>query len=95
MKTKTEFLQDIVEEYRAAGESWPTTTKYIASWAIRSKLWEPPHKNLITQCAAEIAAAMRQEFFTDPQGRRVRAKHAYRRSEGLSDGTYKQLYLLD
>ena len=93
MKTKTEFLQDIVEEYRSAGEPWPTTTKHIASWAIRSKLWEPPHKNLMTQCAAEIAAAMRQEFFTDPQGRRVRTKHAYRLSEELSDGTYKQLYL--
>lgn len=93
MKTKTEFLQEIVEQYRAAGESWPTTSKQIAVWAIRSRLWEPPTKNVVTQCAAEISAAMRQEFFTDPQGRRVRAKHPYRGVEELPDGTYEQLYL--
>lgn len=93
MKTKTEFLQDIVEQYREAGESWPTTSKHIAVWAIRARLWEPPTKNVVTQCAAEISAAMRQEFFTDPQGRRVRAKHPYRGIEELPDGTYEQLYL--
>ena len=31
---------------------------------------------MIRQCADQIAEAMRQEFITDPQGRRVRAKHA-------------------
>jgi len=93
MKTKTEFLQQLVEQYRAAGEEWPATTKQIATWAIRSRLWQPPTKNLVTQCAAEIAAAMRQEFFTDPQGRRVRAKHPYVAQAELSDGTYEQLYL--
>src|SRR5437667_10866578 len=93
MKTKIEFLQEIVEQYRAAWESWPTTSKQIAVWAIRSRLWEPPTKNVVTQCAAEISAAMRQEFFTDPQGRRVRAKHPYRGVEELPDGTYEQLYL--
>lgn len=93
MKTKTEFLQEIVEKYRDAGEPWPTTSKQIAVWAIRARLWEPPTKNVVTQCAAEISAAMRQEFFTDPQGRRVRAKHPYRDVEKLPDGTYEQLYL--
>jgi hypothetical protein len=93
MKTKTEFLQKLVEQYRASGEEWPATTKQIAMWAIRSRFWEPPTKNLVTQCAAEIAAAMRQELFTDPQGRRVRAKHPYITQAELSDGTYEQLYL--
>ena len=93
MKTKTDFLQQLVERYREAGEDWPATTKQIAMWAIRSKLWSPPTKNLVTQCAGEIAAAMRQEIFTDPQGRRVRAKHPYVSVEQLSDGTYEQQYL--
>src|SRR5947208_16797421 len=93
MKTKTEFLQHLVEQYRTSVEEWPATTKHIAMWAIRSRLWRPPTKNLVTQCAAEIAAAMRQEFFTDPQGRRVRAKHPYVSLAELSDGTYEQMYL--
>lgn len=93
MKTKTEFLQDIVRDYRASGQPWPTTSKHIAVWAIRSGLWQPPTKNVVSQCAAEISASMRQEFFTDPQGRRVRAKHPYRGAEELSDGTYEQMFL--
>ena len=93
MKTKTEFLQQLVEQYRAAGEEWPATTKQIAMWAIRSRLWQPPTKNLVSQCAAEIGTAMRQEFYTDPQGRRVRSKHPYIAHAELSDGTYEQLYL--
>jgi hypothetical protein len=93
MKTKTEFLQEIVEQYREAGEPWPTTSKHIAMWAIRARLWEPPTKNLVSQCASEISAAMRQEFFTDPQGRRVRAKHPFRGVEELPDGTYEQMFL--
>jgi hypothetical protein len=90
MKTKTEFLQGIVEDYRASGEPWPATSKAIAVWAIRARRWEPPTKNVVSQCAAEISAAMRQEFFTDPQGRRVRAKHPYR-EVSLLDGTYEQM----
>ena len=93
MKTKTDFLQGIVAKYRLACQPWPTTTKHLAVWAIREKLWEPPTRNVISQCASEIAAAMRQEFFTDPQGRRVRKKHAYRDLEELSDGTYEQTFL--
>jgi hypothetical protein len=93
MKTKTEFLQSIVEDYRASGADWPTTSKNIAAWAIRESHWKPRHTNLISQCAAEIAAAMRQEFFTDPQGRRVRRKHAFRDVKELPDGTCEQTFL--
>jgi hypothetical protein len=92
MKTKTEFLQKIVEEYRAADEQWPTTAKNIAAWAIRERHWKPQPKSLISRCASEIASAMRQEFFTDPQGRTVRRKHAYRTQNELPDGTYEQLF---
>jgi hypothetical protein len=92
-KTKTDFLQDIVTRYRKSGETWPTTAKHIAAWALRQGHWKPPQKNLISQCALEISAAMRQEFFTDPQGRRVRRKHAFRDVHELLDGTHEQLFL--
>jgi hypothetical protein len=93
MKTKTEFLQEITENYRAAGQKWPATCKDIAAWAISEKLWKPYPKNLITQCASEIAAAMRDEQYTDPQGRVVRKKRPYRSVEGLLEGNHEQIFL--
>jgi hypothetical protein len=50
-KTKAEFLWYIADKYRAAGERWPATSKDIAAWAIRGKLWAPHPRGLIEQCA--------------------------------------------
>ena len=90
-KTKTEFLQDIVDEYRKNGQRWPATAKEIASWAIRKNKWEAPVRSQIDDCARELADAMREEYFTDAQGRRVRRLHAMRQLKLLPDGKYKQL----
>jgi hypothetical protein len=77
------MLQEIAEKYRAAGESWPATTHMMAGWAIRAMLWKPHPGSLVRQCAKEIAGALRDEYFTDPQGRRVRKKHCYREEQFL------------
>lgn len=92
-KTKTHYRQEIVADYRAAGEPWPTDSKTIASWAIRNKKWEMPRRRAIDVCAHEISEAMRQEYFTDPQGRRVRKKHCLRTIGELPDGTHRQMTL--
>src|SRR5262245_25425163 len=92
-KTKTEYLQDLVEAYRSAGESWPATAKQIGGWAIQMGRWKAPIKSQIEQCASEIADAMRQEMFIDPQGREVRKKHPYREITELPDGKHEQKFL--
>jgi len=89
-KTKTEYLRDIIREYRAAGERWPASGPMIAAWAIRNGLRQAHPRGLITQCARELADAMRQEYVTDLQGRRVRRMHALRQSQVLPDGKEKQ-----
>ena len=71
----TEQMQKIVRKYRESDQPWPTTAADIARWAIRRKLWEIHPSKIVRQCADQIAEAMRQEYITDPQGRRVRAKH--------------------
>ncbi len=71
----TEQNQAIVRRYRLAGQPWPATSVDIARWAISQKLWEIHPSRIVRQCADQIAEAMRQEYITDPQGRRVRAKH--------------------
>lgn len=91
--TKTEMLLRIVQDYRDSGEPWPAARKTIASWAVRTNCWQAPRKSLIDQCGEELANAMRQEVFTDPQGRRVRKKHPVPVVRELADGSQEQLYL--
>jgi len=91
MATKVEQVRRIIREYRDAGEEWPPTSKMIASWAIRTNRWDMPRRNMIDLAARDIATAMREEYATDPQGRRVRKKHAIRELRGLPDGTHEQL----
>lgn len=76
--TYNELLQRIVQEYREHGEGWPAEAREIAAWAIRTRRWEPQQSKIIGQCAADISRAMREEYHTDRQGRRVRTKHAAR-----------------
>jgi hypothetical protein len=68
--------QRIVSQYREAGEPWPATSTEIARWAIGKQLWHIQPGAVVRQCADQIANAMREEFHTDPQGRRVRLLHA-------------------
>lgn len=91
--TKAEYLRNIVEQYRKSGEEYPATGKMIAAWAIRKSLWEAPPRSKINQCAAELAHAMRDDYFVDPQGRRVRRKHVFKKTELLPDGREEQLLL--
>lgn len=84
--TYTESLQEMVSGYQSAGKKWPATSREIARWAYRNKMWEPQEKNIVGQLARDISRAMREECYIDPQGRCVRTKHAARRIEdGLSD----------
>ena len=76
--TLTEQRLNIVNQYMSSDEPWPATARQIAAWAIRQKLWAPQRASLISRCAEELARAMREEYYTDPQGREVRTKHAAR-----------------
>ena len=67
-------LQAIANEYRNAGKEWPATAKMIARWALDQGLWRPQPDALLAKCADELARAMSEEYYTDPQGREVRVK---------------------
>ncbi len=89
-KSYREQLQDIVQEYRDTGLPWPAESDQIAQWAISKKKWEPRKETLVRRLAKMLSQAMRDEMFRDPQGRRVRRKHAVPFSKKTSDGTYTQ-----
>jgi len=82
-KTYGDQMREIANKYRAeSGRPWPATARAIAAWAIDRGLWQPSPSAVIDRCAEELDRAMREEYVTDPQGRRVRAKHAARIAEG-------------
>jgi hypothetical protein len=68
-------LQDIVERYRASGKPWPASAKTITVWAMQNNLLQIRQSDAINRLSNDVARAMREEYYTDSQGRRVRAKH--------------------
>jgi hypothetical protein len=92
--TYTSALHDIVRQYREAGQPWPANKRTIAAWAISEGLWRPSRKSAIDELANDIGRAMGVEMITDPQGRRVRSKHA-RRVEIEIEGEMVQQTLWD
>jgi hypothetical protein len=90
-QTKTEFRQEIINDYlQQHPDQVDWTVDDIASWAILNGRWAPTFKSAIKLCAAELADAARVEYTTDPQGRRIRTKHP-RREYQIVDGRRKQL----
>jgi hypothetical protein len=75
MASYTKQMQKIVDDYRGAGELWPTTSKTMAAWAIRTGRWQLPASAAINKCAEDLADAMREEYFVDGRGKRVRRLH--------------------
>jgi hypothetical protein len=73
-----ERKQEIVRLYRAAHNNRPASAVEMADWALKNELWRPKPSDLRKQLAHLLSESMREEYFTDPQGRRVRAKHAAR-----------------
>ena len=78
MASSTEKLQKVVRYYREDGQPWPASSRAIAAWVISQELWKPQPGALVSQCAAQVSRALRGEYITDPQGRRVRSKHSAR-----------------
>src|SRR4030042_5569298 len=76
--TYNEQMQKLVREYQEQGGTWPATTREMAAWIIKNELWKPQKSEVINICAEQLARAMREEYIVDPQGRKVRSKHAAR-----------------
>lgn len=84
----SEQMQKIWKKYEEEGMPVPASKTEVAAWAIDHGLWEPRKTDIISQCANDLAKALREEYRTDIKGRRYRAKHVVKiKEEG------KQLYL--
>lgn len=91
-QTKSEVLQELVERYREATGEHTVVLREVAAWAVRTEGWRPSRKTAVDQLSQELSHALREEYYTDPQGRRVRKKHA-QRTWRIIDEKNRQLVL--
>lgn len=77
-KSYGDQMREIADLYYAEGNHRPATSRDIGAWAIQRGLWKPSPSKILDVVAEELSRAMREDYATDPQGRRVRRKHAAR-----------------
>lgn len=70
-----EKLQELYRKYEKDGHMQPFTMHELAAWAYDNGLCQPQRSTIVNRLAEEFSRAMRTEFHTDAQGRRVRTKH--------------------
>ncbi len=74
-----QYLQRYKEE---VGDTGLVEAHDIAEWAYRNGLHKPNTRTIIDAIAADISQAFREEYRTDKNGQRYRAKHASRTKKG-------------
>lgn len=80
-------IQALVEEFRRDVKDGPLTSREIAAWMLREGKCAPTIEEALDILTRHVSHAMRTQFTTDPDGRRVRRKHAVRYLEAKPDGT--------
>lgn len=95
VKTYNEQLREIAALYRESGQPWPATARQIALWAINNGHYMAHRDKILAKAAEEFASAMREDYYTDAQGRRVRTLHVARVASRSPDGSRVQRMLWD
>ena len=82
-------LLKFIDEYRDINDG-EKTAREIAAWLLHEKKCQPTPQEAIDILTRHVSRAMRGQFSIDPDGRKVRQKHAVRRSIQDADGSFKQ-----
>lgn len=82
-------LLKLIDEYREIN-SGEKTAREIAAWLLREKKCAPTQQEAIDILTRHVSRAMRGQHSIDPDGRKVRQKHAVRRTIQDSGGGFRQ-----
>lgn len=74
-----EQMQKLSDKFFAENQGQLAPAREIARWAITNNLWAPPPELAEEKCANDLADAMREQYLTTDDGRRIRTKHAARK----------------
>lgn len=76
-------VKSYIERYKKEVNSDPLIDAHeLAAWAYHNGLHKPNPVTIIDLIARDIAQSFREEYRTDSQGRRYRAKHAVTKKQG-------------
>src|SRR5467141_3645686 len=75
-----EQIQRLEARYLESGGKWPASPTDVAEWGVVRGLLQMHHGAIVRHYAEQIAQVWRDEYMNDPQGRRIRVKHAARYS---------------
>jgi hypothetical protein len=76
MGTFQDQMLAIYNDYLKEHNVQSATIQEIYPWAVENGRWEPQPSTVRRQFSQQMADALREHFIVDPQGERVRAKHA-------------------
>jgi len=82
MATYNEQLQKVWHQYEAENGSVPATARDAVAWGVAKGMIDAPKVDPLDKLASDMSTALRQEYATDPKGRRYRVNHAVRTSKG-------------
>lgn len=81
-KTRGDYLRAILDDYIKEHGAAPVDLDLVFLWVKTRKRWAPPEQREVRIFKEEMARAAREDYYTDPQGREVRKKHAVVIKEG-------------
>lgn len=76
--TQSEQLQSVWQQYECEHNHVPASGRTVTEWGIVQGLIVPPTIDPVAVLASQMSRALREEYGTDPQGRRYRRNHAVR-----------------
>jgi hypothetical protein len=85
-KSYAASLLALVDKYIDSGGKVPYSPKDIAKWAIENGHWDRHKVTAVSKCAHDISRALREDYYVDPKGRMVRARHSIMVPEATNSG---------
>lgn len=82
MPTYREQLQKVWHEFEKESGHVPATAREAVQWGVERRMIEVPEVDPLAKLAEDMSTALREEFATDPEGRRYRINHAVRVTRG-------------
>ena len=82
MSTLKEQMLRLYREYQRETGLETVNTRDMYDWTQKTGRWKPQVSTVRRQFLEQLSNALRQEYFEDNQGRRVRAKHAVVKEHG-------------
>lgn len=74
-KSRSKVLQEAVHKYMAKHDVDHVDLEEVARWLIQIGEWQERPYDQVKRCRSQLADALRQEYFLDPQNREVRRMH--------------------